>query len=489
MIDKKNLTESQIKKLKKQYVAEMCHRKYSAYVMFVHKGRWKPGKVHKYICNKVQDFVERETDEPYEIMILSMPPQHGKSQSITETLPSWYLGKYPEKRVIEVSYNDTFAEKFGRKNLGKIKEYGWVFGIRTEKEAAKEFEIKDHSGSMISRGVMSGITGNAGDLIIIDDPIKSRMEADSETFRRRLAEEWTDSIRSRTQAGSKIILIQTRWHEDDLAGYILRTEKNVEYINIPVEAEEGDVLGRKIGEALAPEIGKDNEWLRKFKAGFTEGARTWNALYQGHPSAQEGNLLKRTWWKYYRELPRLDILVMSVDATFKDNSDNDYVAIQLWGKARADYYMVKAIKRRMSFVETINQIMSLQGDYPDIRAVYIEDKANGPAIISMLRDKISGIIPVEPQGSKIARVNAVSPVVEAGNVYLPEGLSETDDFVEETAAFPNGKHDDQVDSFSQALNKLIPMVFTYAEEEEYKMPFNIGESKNPLGYMEEQEVI
>lgn len=479
-----------VRNKKATLAAALARKNYCAYTIMVHEGMWIAGNLHRYLCDKVQDFVTRPTDKPYEILLLSVPPQHGKSQTITETLPSWYLGKFPDKRVIEVSYNDDFAIKFGRKNRRKIEKFGWIFNIKLSKAADKEFEIENHAGSMISRGIMSGITGNSGDLIIIDDPIKSRLEADSETYRRRLEDEWRDSIKTRTQAGSKIIVIQTRWHEDDLIGHILETEKAVEYINLPCEAEENDPLGRNIGDALAPEIGKGNEWLKEYKAGYKDGMRTWNALFQGRPTSQEGNIIKREWWRYYTELPEnLDHEIISVDATFKDNEDSDYVAIQAWGKKRADIYLIDALKRRMDFPATVKAILAFKGKHPNASGIYIEDKANGPAIISVLRKMIPGIIPVQPKGSKVARVNAVSAAIESGNVHLPKGKDFTDDFVEECAAFPNGANDDQVDAGSQALNVLI-YKNTYEKEEEEQTSFNIGKKKSsPTGKGERQHVI
>ena len=154
---------------------------------------------------------------------------------------------------------------------------------------------------MISRGVMSGVTGRPCNLMIIDDPIKNRQEADSDTYRKRLWDEWDASFKTRLFAGAKVIIIQTRWHEDDLFGKLLTNETYVEAINLPCEAEEDDPLKRNIGDPLAPEIGKDKHWLDEFKKGYAEkeGQRTWYALFQGHPTIQGGSLFKRDWFKYY----------------------------------------------------------------------------------------------------------------------------------------------------------------------------------------------
>jgi hypothetical protein len=310
-------------KIRDELRKELARREYASYCEYVHQGMWKRGKAVEYICNQIQAFIEETTDNAYDILVLSMPPQHGKSLTITETLPSYYLMKNPTHRVVEISYSEDFAQLFGRRNRQKIKEFGGVlFGteLADTPNSNTEFELSNNIGGMISRGVMSGVTGRPCNLMIIDDPIKNMQEADSPTYRERIKAEWNASFKTRFASGAKVILIQTRWHEDDLAGYIIKNEKNVRVVNLPCEAEDNDPLGREKGQALAPEIGKGDKWLQSFKEGFitTEGQRTWLALFQGKPTAQEGNLIKRTWWRYYKkeELPQMPVLALSIDATF-----------------------------------------------------------------------------------------------------------------------------------------------------------------------------
>ena len=479
--------------IKEQIKQELARRSYAEYVYYSHQGRWKKGKAPLYVANKVQEFIEQPTKGAFDILILQMPPQHSKSMTITETLPSWYLGKYPHNRVIQASYNEETAERFCRRNKEKIREYGDIFSIKIGPiERSTEFELDNNVGRMISRGIMSGITSNPANLIIIDDPIKNRLEADSETFRDRLWEEWQNTIKTRLAAGAKVIVIMTRWHEDDLAGRILHNEKNVTLINLPCEAEENDPLGREIGQALFPEIGKDNKWLQEFKQGYktSDGSRAWNALFQGRPTAEEGNLIKRQWFKYYDKLPELVFTMLSVDATFKDGDNSDYVSIQAWGKTNNEYYLIERYKARMDFPTTLGVIETMYAKYRPHETI-IEDKANGSAIISVLKGKISGLIGVNPEGGKVARVNAVSPLIEAGNVFLPRNVS---DMVDECASFPNGSHDDDVDAMTQALNRLRNVnahiktdnermreqMFLYEQDKRLE---TIGVSIAPKGYM------
>ena len=449
----------------------LMRENYASYCYFVHKGKWIDTHFHKFLANKIQTFVETYTGNPYDILVLSCPPQHGKSLTVTETFPSWYVGKYPDRRCIIACYNDDFAGKFGRRNKSKIDEVGqFVFNIKLKKSSDRDMEIAEHDGSIITRGIMAGITGNAGDLIIIDDPIKNRQEADSVTYRERLWEEWQNSIKTRTQAGTKIIIIQTRWHEDDLSGRVIREENNVEVVNIPVEAEEDDILGRNVGDALCPEIGKNNEWLKMFKESYRKdpnggGTRAWNALYMGRPTSAEGNVFKRDWWQYYDKLPdKIPLIGISVDATFKDSDTSDFVAIEVWGKLNGDYYLIDLIKRRMNFPETLKAIRYMADKYPEKHSILIEDKANGSAIISMLKHEIGGIIAITPQESKEGRANAITGIVEGGNVYLPQYADFTGEFVEEFASFPNGVHDDLVDACTQFINKFKFYQADYKED-------------------------
>ena len=457
---------------------------YKAYCLYVHNVeyfanpdstdlKWKLSNFHASLCDLVQEFVEKETDKAFEILIISTPPQHGKSTTITETLPSWYLMKHPDHCVIEVSYGDDLAERFGKRNLEKVKEFGNVFGVEVDpkKATSRDFQILNHTGRMISKGIGSGLTGHSGHLIIIDDPIKNREQADSERTRESIWSEFMDSIVSRTQAGSKIILIMTRWHEDDLAGRILSEMPNITtYVNYECECvSDNDPLGRRKrtetedGEALCPEIGKGQEWLKHFKALHVSehGNRSWEALYQGHPTIQEGNIFKKKWWQpyqvedYYDGKLKFDQMCLSIDAAFKDKEKNDFVAMEVWGKKENRFYLVDLVNEHLSFSDTVRRIRLLQARHPRIIGTYVEDKANGSAVIDVLRHDIAGIIAVSPDGTKKeSRAQAIQPLVEAGCVYLPTDRKWRHEFVEQCAKFPNAKHDDMVDAMSQALQRL-----------------------------------
>lgn len=426
---------------------------------------WIPSRFHVFLADTIQEFLEEETENAFDILVLSTPPQHGKSKTVTETLPSWYLGKHPEHRVIEISYNETFASNFGKRNKEKIINYGNIFGIGLSKESksSTEFDLDNKIGGMISRGVLSGVTGKSCHLMIIDDPIKNREDADSESYRNKIFEEWNNSFKTRLAPGAKVIVIQTRWHEDDLAGRLIENE-NCKVINLPMEAEEDDPMGREIGEPLCPEMGRDMTFMCSLKESLFKtgsGVRTWNALYQGRPTSEEGNMVKREWWQYYEVeyyytgKMKFDHMLISVDATFKDGEKNDYVAIETWGKKDADMYLVDLVREHLDFPDTVRAIIGMKAIHPRTGPILVEDKANGSAIIQVLKSHIPGLIAVLPTGSKEARVSAVSPAIESGNVYVPSDRHFTGMFIDEFASFPNGKNDDMVDSATQALYRLL----------------------------------
>lgn len=443
---------------------ELARRKYSEYLAYTNGKNWKRTRFSEYLANMVQEFIEADTGNAYDILIIESPPQHGKSMSVTEALPSWYLGKYPDGRVIEVSYNSDTAEKFGRRNKEKIEQFGKViFGIEPGTITRNsEFNLGGgHVGQMLSRGILSGITGNPANLMLIDDPIKTREEADSETHRNKVWDEWLNSIKTRLAAKAKVVLIMTPWHEDDLRARILATEKNVRRVRFPVEAQEDDILGRSPGEPLCPEIGKDAAWLAQFKESYLNsdqgGQRAWSALYMCDPVIEGGNIVQRSWWRYYdpKEIKAFATEIISVDATFKKTGTSDFVAIQVWGKLDGNYYLRYNLNRRMDFPETVKAILMVRSLYPRAYTILIEDKANGSAIIQTLQRDIPGILPVNPRGGKESRVNAVSPAIESGHVYLPQNAPWLEEYIKQWSEFPAGKHDDMVDATTQCLNRMI----------------------------------
>lgn len=441
---------------------------YEFYVQYVHKGAYKHGPHTRFIARKLQQIEEKHAQGIPTFTIFTLPPRHSKSMTITETFPSWFIGKNKNRRVIEVSYGADLARKFGMANLSKIEgPAGEIFDMQLDprQSSATDFKIKDARGGMISRGVGGALTGEGADLIIIDDPIRNRQDANSPAYREKVWNEWKATIQTRLQPGGSVILILTRWHESDLAGLILEHDpREWDVVKLPAVAEENDLLGRKPGQTLWPAAGFNKQWAAMTKQAV--GPLDWASLYQQDPRPQEGALLKRKYFLYYKQQPALtefERLIQSWDCTFKDAETSDYVVGQVWGKKGPDFYLLDQVRDKMGITATMQAIEAMRAKWPQAFGIYIEDKANGSAVIEMLKRKIPGLMPVNPQGGKVVRAQAVLPVIAAGNVYLPEPelAPWVGDFVNEAAAFPFGKHDDMTDAMTQALNELMnePQIF------------------------------
>jgi predicted phage terminase large subunit-like protein len=243
----------------------------------------------------------------------------------------------------------------------------------------------------------------------------------------------------------------TRWHEDDLAGRIIADMEaggeQWEIVKLPAYDE---TIDRYLWEARYPR----SEYEATKKA---LGSHLWSAMYQQEPHPEEGGILKRNWWKFYKAIPKhFDIIIQSWDMTFKDLQTSDYVVGQVWGKEKGDFYLLDQFRARVDMPQTGRALKSLTAKWPKAWQKLVEDTANGPAIIQTLRHEVSGLVPIHPKESKIARAYSVTPLMESGNVYLPDPsiCPWIHDFIEECSSFPNGTHDDQVDACAQALRKL-----------------------------------
>lgn len=472
-------------------------RDYASFVEYVNEDFYMT-KFHRFICSEVQEFLEIKTKKALDILLLSVPPRHGKSFCISETLPAWYLGNHPKGEVILCSYQSTIAESFSRPCRDKLNDYGPdIFGIGPNKLVqTKEYWETDRGGKCRAAGLDAGITRYGAELFIIDDPIKNAAEASSETMIKKILSEMGPSVQSRIYPGGKLIVIQTRWVENDVVGFIKDNwgEFIWKDINLPCEYDAHaaslgpDPLGRKIGDSLmGPHLGdmdlpqkiaNDNLWLKSKKQIViaAEGERVWNALYQGRPTGATGNMFDEEWFGRYNktdfDVKDFEYLQLSVDATFKGGSNNDFVAMGLRGIYKGNIYLYHQVNKRMSFVETLNKIREISKLYPQIDEVVIEDKANGPATIDVLQreNDIPPLVAVDPRGGKVSRAEAISPSIKSGIYYIADDLdNEVDWHIDTTMtprekilaqfrSFPYGRHDDMVDECSQGMIRLIKLI-------------------------------
>lgn len=429
----------------------------------------------KYICDKMQKIVDGEQH----FYICELPPQHGKSMTITETLPSYYLMRNPDKKVLVAAYGEGLFSQFADRNREKFAKYCGLFDLRVGKNTAEKFTVAGHDGEAFFTSITGSATGHSADLLIIDDPIKNDEEASSPTIKDRVWKEWTKTFSTRLQDNSSVVIIMTRWEQDDLAGRLLkRMSRPWEEIKLPAIAHDipdgqTDAIGRHNGDALCPELHSKKDLLIQKR---DMGTRAFTALYQQSPTIEGGNIFKRDWVHYYvpdRQtmirlgltdkdvviLPKhLDDTVQAWDATFKSKENDDFVAGQTWSRRGAHFFLRPGwFHKRADFVQTMQAIRDQKKMYPRTSAILVEDKANGPAIIDTLQTDIPGIMPVSPGAdSKEARAASVSPLWEAGQVFVPHPLwhPEIEDWLEEIINFPNAPHDDNVDSHVYALRRL-----------------------------------
>lgn len=417
-------------------------------------------------------------------LLISLPPQEGKSSRATKVGSLWALTRNPETRLGIASYAQSLAEGFGRDvrnmiatNNGDEGTLDLGLRIASDYGSARRWQLDGHRGGVVCVGIGSGLTGRPLDALTIDDPFADAEQAGSAYYRDRVWDWWRSVGAPRLAPGAPVIVILTRWHENDLAGRLVEAEDGHRWrvINIPALADhdpakgQSDPLGREPGEWLQSARGRTlAEWEQ---IRIQAGTRVFTALYQGKPSPDQGNVWQRQWWRYYQSplwsqhptaagawLVDADEVLISVDAAFKDTKSSDFVVMQVWARRGAMVYLLDQVRKRLSFTDTVTALLALIAKWPQATRKLIEDKANGTAVISLLRSKVPGLVPVNPTDSKYGRATAVAPFIESGNVLLPEqeiGLFDPAETIEEAAGFPNSAHDDIVDATSQALAEML----------------------------------
>ena len=418
-------------------------------------------------------------------LAISIAPQEGKSQRVTKTGALWQLTRDPETRLGIASYAQSLAEGFGREVRNWIStlngdEGTLDLGLRIAPDygSAKRWQLDGHRGGVVCVGIGSGLTGRPLDALTIDDPFADAEQAGSSYYRDRVWDWWQSVGSPRLAPSAPAIVICTRWHEDDLVGRLLAAEdgtaggsstsRHSPTTTPPRASPTRSAVSRANGSTSAR--GRTvAEWEQ---IRIQAGSRVFAALYQGRPSPDQGNVWLRQWWRRYSVplwsqhpdrpdaylVHECDEVVMSWDMAFKDTKSSDFVVGQVWARKGASVYLLDQVHKRLSFTDTLTAFAALVSRWPQATAKYVEDKANGSAVISTLKSKIPGLVAVNPTDSKYGRATAVAPFLEAGNVFVPAGeiaLFDADALIEEAAGFPNAAHDDQVDATSQALAEML----------------------------------
>jgi predicted phage terminase large subunit-like protein len=463
------------------YELKMAKRREEAQASFGKfvKAMWPgfiDGRHHKVMAKKFEEIAQGKLKR----LIINMPPRHTKSEFASFMLPSWFLGLYPGKKIIQSSNTSELAVGFGRKvrNLVDSEVYSQIFpnvALRADSKAAGRWATNGN-GEYFAIGVGGTVTGKGADLLIIDDPHSEQeaklAQSNPEIFD-QVYEWYTSGPRQRLQPGGAIVVVMTRWSKRDLTGRILQSmiDKDGEHwevINFPAILPSGNPLW--------PEFWSLEE-LEALRLELPAGK--WNAQYQQSPTSEEGAIVKREWWKIWKsdKPPRCEFVIQSWDTAFTKSERSDYSACTTWGvfymnenENDPHVILLDAFKRRMEFPELKEKAFNHYKEWePD--AFIVEAKASGAPLIFELRQMGIPVSEFTPSrgNDKMVRINSVSDLFASGKVWAPE-TRWADELIEEMAAFPNSDHDDLVDSSTQALIRFRKGGFLRLDSDERDEP-------------------
>jgi len=428
---------------------------------------------HQLIANQFTKI----SDEKKGRLIINMPPRHTKSEFASVYFPAWIIGKNPKMKIMQVSHNTELAVRFGSKvrNIIDSPEYKQIFGdvkLREDSKAKGRWET-NQGGEYYAAGVGASITGRGADLLIIDDP-HTEQDAMSDMAMERAYEWYTSGPRQRLQPGGSILLVMTRWAEDDLTGRLLKAQtqpKADEWQQISFPA----ILPS--GNPVWPEYW-NLEDLEKVKASIP--IRNWSAQYMQEPTSDEGAIIKREWWQEWtgHGVPNLVHVIQSYDTAFSKKETADYSAITTWGiffpeeGGPPQVILLDAFRGKYDFPE-LKVVAQDAYNYWEPETVIIEQKASGEPLTQEFRRMGIPVVPFTPSkgNDKYTRVNAVAPLFESGSIWYPEGERFAEEVIDECAAFPNGANDDYVDSTTQAMlryrqGNFVELYSDYMDNEE-----------------------
>lgn len=467
--------------------AELCRQDFVAYCIAQYPSFAFP----KHIL-LLATYLEKVANGEIKRLLITMPPRHGKSETTSKLFPAWYIGKNKGKKTVALAtYGQDLSNEIGialqqRMNSDVYKE---IFPESIPSDTANSIKrlVTINGGGYIATAVGGALTGKGGHLRILDDPNKNREDAESDLEQKKQWDWWTSVFMTRGEvdirddggtAGdddSPIIVILTRWTDKDIAYRLLQMQKEQEeagingdrwtVLNLEAICEsEDDPLGRPVvADINDPTTWTDASalWPEKVSASmlaklrWAVGPRDFNSLYQQRPSSAQGELFKKDRWQFYQEVPpECDRPVQSWDCNYKETDGSDYaVGLVARSRKKTSIYLIDRFKGRWSFPILCQKVIEAKRLYPDTTAIWIEQKANGQPTIDTLSKEVPGIIGVEPKvlGSKNARWSAAANYQNAGNIYLPLNAPWVEDFIEAMAPVPNGKFDDDADSFAQLV--------------------------------------
>ena len=453
-----------------------------SFMAFVHE-MWPGfihGRHHALMAKKFEEIAEGKLKR----LIINMPPRHTKSEFASNMLPAWFLGKYPDKKVIQTSNTADLAVGFGRKvrNLVDSEQYAKIFpnvALRADSKAAGRWAT-NHNGDYFAIGVGGTVTGKGADLLIIDDPHseqEARLAQSDPTVFDNVYEWYTSGPRQRLQPGGAIIIVMTRWSDKDLTGRVLKSDNtDWELIELPAIMPSGNPLWPEFWSLSELEALKEE--LPPYK---------WNAQYQQKPTGEEGAIVKRDWWRRWERdrPPRCEYIIQSWDTAFTKSQRADYSACTTWGVFYKDedeqdvnIILLDAFKDKMEFPALKAKAKEMYDEWePD--SCIIEAKAAGAPLIHELRRMGVYVQDYTPTrgNDKFVRLNSVTDLFSSGKVWAPE-TRWADEVIEEMARFPNAEHDDLVDSSVQALMRFRQGGFLRLDSDEEDEPMGFRRKRS-----------
>ena len=439
---------------------------------------WKMGKHIEVISNKLDDL---ENGHIKRLMVF-LPPRSSKSVLCSKLFPAWYIGRNPEHEIMTVSHSDQLASDFGRsvRDIVTTEQFQDIFRgvtLRSDVRAAGKWKT-NQNGTYYAAGVRSQIAGRGAHIAILDD-VMSEEDSYSEAGRRYVKEWYPAGLRTRIMPNGAILIINTRYHFDDLCGWLLKQQEEMsEYNTLPwdvvripawLDEEAAELLDLPEGGSYFPEW-KPDEVLAIDEAEIkaSNGSRYWNSLYMQDPTPEEGGLIKKKWiqeWEY-EEPPTCEFIIQTYDTAFSTRTTADFSVIQTWG-------IFSLYEQNEMGIEDFSPNLILLGnvrgrfEYPELRRTaqmlyskhkpdvcIIEKKASGQSLIQDMRRSGLPVKDYTPDRDKVARAYAASPIMEAGRVWIPKNKKWADELIEELTRFPHAAHDDQVDALVMAIHYL-----------------------------------
>jgi predicted phage terminase large subunit-like protein len=465
----------------------------ASFAHVVSRGQWVP---FEHLI-KLNDYLLRVETGEIKRLIVTMPPRHGKSVLISRYLPAWYLGRHPDRDVLLVCYGKELAEDHGDFARQLLTTWGpQVFGVNVTDTAAANWKIADREGMMLSRSIRGEITGRGAHLLIIDDPIKDELDAQSELKRERVWSWWQSTGSTRLQligGDAAAVLVQTRWHEDDFAARLKATGEWTT-LNLPALAEEDDELGREVGEPLAAEL-LDREEYKKVKR--EKGSYFFAAMYQQKPAPAEGVLFKRKHFRYYRTeglyyaLPKEDedgdrlidrgfcVVYQTVDTAISDKETADWTVVSTWAATKERDLLLLDVQRRHYEDQELERFLTRANDDHGRPRMFVEKFGAGRSPLAGLKRAGYPVseIPSEAgtQLNKGTRAHAAVAAYERHAIFHPYPYPDwLEAFEHELVSFPTAKNDDQVDTVAYAARILPSMGFVEEVREPAYKPLGAG---------------